>query len=398
MGTALPLNSPDVVIVGAGIIGASIAYHAAKAGARVALVDARGLAEAPGASWASAGGLRTQGRTATEQPLTMLAAARWRDLANELDADLEIALGGHLHLAENDLEAGAIEARIAADKKAGLAIEEVTPKEIAEIAPALTQKVVLGAFTPGDGQAHPGRTARAFGAAAERLGASLTLGVEAQLIWEQNRVVGVALSSGDEVRASSTVLATGAWTNALLAPLDLSLPLRGCGLQMQLSEVTTQGLLAPTVTAAGRNLSLKQLRSGALMLGGRWQSKPDPDTQVAAPSPANLTAQWAQAQALMPSLAALQPTQNWAGTEAQAFDHQPFIGKMAALTPRAPDGLYVAAGFSNHGFQISPAVGALVAESLVDGSTPAVLAPFTPARAQSFDQAAVTAFQSASLD
>lgn len=391
MSPASTRHKADLIVIGAGIIGASIAYHAAKAGADVALVDARGMAEAPSASWASAGGLRTQGRSATEQPLTKLAAERWRDLGDELNADLEIAFGGHLHLAETEQEAGAIEARIAADAKAGLAIERVTPAEIAKIAPALTRQVVLGAFTPGDGQAHPGRTTKAYGAAAVRLGAALYFGAEARLLVARDRVVGAALSPGTEITAPTTVLATGAWSNRLLAPLGLNLAMRGCGLQMQLSEVAAQGLLAPTVTAVGRNLSLKQLRSGALMLGGRWQSKPDGTTFIAEPIAANLPAQWAEANALLPPLADLCPTQNWAGTEAQAFDHQPFIGAVG------PEGLYVAAGFSNHGFQISPAVGALVADAVFSRSTPHLLAPFTPARSTHFDQAAVAAFQSAPL-
>lgn len=362
----------DILVLGAGVTGASIAWHLARDGASVALVDAAGPACRPSASWASAGGLRSQGRNGADQPLTMMAAARWPGLGAELRADLEESFGGHLHLAETEAETPTIEARLAADTAAGIAIERVEAAAIREIAPEITPNAILGAYTPGDGQAHPGRVAKAFATDAGRRGAVLVFGQAATLQFAGDHVTGVRLADGTELNAGMTVLATGAWTSALTDILGLDLPIRARGLQMLLSDVAPSDLLAPTVTAVGRNLSLKQLRSGAFMIGGRWFGRATGRGLETEPFDAHAAAQWAGAAAILPRLVRHRLAHQWAGTEAQSLDGNPFIG-------RARPGLYVACGFSNHGFQICPAVGDLVARDLATGSEP-LLTPFAPDR------------------
>ena len=379
--------SADVVVLGAGVIGASIAYHLARIGAQVMLVDQIGPAAAPGASWASAGGLRSQGRSPAEHAITVAAAARWRTLATELDSNLETGFEGHLHLAETEDEVATIERRIAADRAGGLAIERVSGNDFARLAPALTRRALLGAFTPGDGQAHPARTARAFTAAAVRAGATTRFGEVAHIDAEAGAAV---LHVGPQrLSAERIVLAGGAWSVTMLDRLGLVLPLRWRGLTMLLSEVAAP-LLGPTVTAVGRNLSLKQSPSGQMMVGGRWLADPVEGAVEARPVPANLAPQWAGAVALVPAMASLGLAQTWAGVEAQTIDSLPFLG------PAPLRNLYVATGFSNHGFQISPEIGAQVAADLLSGEQP-LLAPFRLDRAVATDAAGIARFRSEPL-
>ena len=95
--------------------------------------------------------------------------------------------------------------------------------------------------------------------------------------------------------------------------------------------------------------------------------------------------QWDGAAAILPALRHLAIERSWAGAEAQTIDGMPFIG------PIGPSGLYVATGFSNHGFQIAPIIGALVAEDLLDGC-PTWLEPFRPDRRHLHTQEALAAF------
>lgn len=363
----------EVIVLGAGVIGTSIAYHLARDGAQVTLIDtATEAATKPAATWASAGGLRSQGRHAEDQPITRLAAERWKTLSEELDADLEASFGGHLHIAEQENEVAMVEGRIASDTAAGLPIERVTGSRLREIAPSLTDRAIVGAYTHGDGQAHPGRTARAFAKAAERAGARLVFGQGTRLETTADGITGVSLADGSNVSGKTVVMATGAWSIDLLATLGMSLPLRWRGLQMLLSTMA-QKQLAPTVTAVGRNLSLKQTPSGEFMIGGRWIAAPAKDGIGSTCTDAHVARQWSGAAAILPALRALRLAQAWSGVEAQSIDSLPFIGRTDI------SGLYLATGFSNHGFQISPQIGALVAADLMHGPEP-LLAPFDPHR------------------
>jgi sarcosine oxidase subunit beta len=364
--------SPDVIVLGAGVIGGAIAYHLVGRGAKVLLVDRTSPAAAPSASWASAGGLRSQGRHAVEHALTLRAAARWRVLGDELDADLEIRFGGHLHLAETAAEAEILDRRAAADAAGGLDVVLLSAREIQERFSGLTGHAVAGLYSRGDGQAHAGRTARAFAAAASRQGAMLRFERAASLAVSGGAVHGVRFGDDETVRAPQVVVAAGAWSAALLEACGVTLPLRARALQMLLSEVAAPSL-APTVTAVGRNLSLKQLPSGQFMVGGRWHAAASGDGCATVPIPDHIRRQWATAVTVLPALASLRLSQVWAGVEAQSIDGLPFIG------PAPIGGLYLATGFSNHGFQLSPAVGELVADALAGLPAP-LLTPFAPSR------------------
>jgi sarcosine oxidase subunit beta len=373
----------DVVVLGAGVIGASVAYHLARSGVRAMLVERGGRAgPSPGATWASAGGLRSQGRHPAERALSRIAAARWAGLEAELDAWLEVERGGHLHIAETPSEIEPLRKRIAADQAGGIAVEWVEGARLRALVPEVTP-AIAGGYTEGDGQAHPARTAAAFLRAAERAGLVSRLATLARPEVSHGRVIGVRLADGTRIGCGMVVLATGAWSIELLAGLGIRAPLRWRGLQMLLSEVAPP-LLRPTVTAMGRNLSLKQGPSGQMMVGGGWMSPARAEVR-GVPRERDIWPHWRTAVAVLPAMERLGLAQGWAGAEAQTPDGIPVIGRLE------PPGLYAAFGFCGHGFQISPAVGELVAADLT-GATPPLLAPFRAERLASIGPDAAAAF------
>src|SRR5215471_12937836 len=101
----MSVTNVDVLIIGGGVIGSSIAYHLARQGRSVLVVERQEVAVEPSASWASAGGVRPQGLDPAEAPLARAALTRWPTLTEELEADLQYRQGGHLLLAENEGEA-----------------------------------------------------------------------------------------------------------------------------------------------------------------------------------------------------------------------------------------------------------------------------------------------------
>jgi sarcosine oxidase subunit beta len=352
----------SVAVIGSGIIGASIAYHLAIRGATVTLIDQALPATAPSATWASAGGLRSQGRAAAEHAITLEAARRWPDLPAELDADLGVVLGGHLHVAETEAEAATLQTRIDADRQGGIEVELLDASGIAATVPGLTGTAVAAAWTPGDGQANPALAAAAFARAACRAGAECVFGWQATPVMQGEGCVGVRYAGGDLLPADIVVLAAGAWSIAMLADLGMALKLSWRGLQM-VASTPAPPMLRATITAVGRNLSLKQTPSGEMMIGGRWFARNCGAPPGVEAIPGQVEPQWQAACAIFPGLRDFSIGRVWAGAEAQSPDGLPFVGRLGGCA-----GLYLAAGFSNHGFQIAPAIGACVADDILLGA------------------------------
>src|SRR5579864_5788837 len=151
----MAVANADVVIVGGGVIGSSIAYHLTLRRTRVVVLDQEQPATAPSASWASAGGVRQQRRDPREWALTKAAARRWPGLAEELGADVEFRQGGHLHLVETANDRRALEQRVARERDAGLDVRIVDAAEARSLAPGIAETVIAAAFSASDGQANP---------------------------------------------------------------------------------------------------------------------------------------------------------------------------------------------------------------------------------------------------
>lgn len=380
----------ETLIIGGGVIGSALAYQLARAGQTVLVVERAGIAESPAASWASAGGVRRQGRDRAEATLARAAIARWPTLAAELDADLQYHQGGQLLLAESDAECQRLAAFVAAQHTLGFDdVRLVLGAELRELAPGLAPGVLAGSYSPADGQADPVRTTRAFAAAAQRAGARYWLHTPCLSLRRVGaRVVGAQTTRGAVV-AAQTVLAAGVWSDALAATVGLALPIRTGVYQMLRSTPAPPGLLRPVLGALGRQLSLKQLPDGAFLLGGGWPGDASADRDGFRTREASVAGGWAAATAVLPAVGAQRLAAAWCGLEAECFDDVPLIGPAIDV-----DGLWLALGFSGHGFALAPAVGAALADDILGRAAPA-LAGLRPSRATGFDPAAVATFQAA---
>jgi sarcosine oxidase subunit beta len=383
MGTA----NIDILIVGGGVIGNSIAYHLARQGRQVLVIDRAQIADSPAASWASAGGVRRQGRHPAEAMLAIEAIQRWKTLELELEADLHYRRGGNLLLAESDTEASQLSKFVDQQHEMGFAnVQFVDRKEALSIVPGLNDRVVAGSYSPDDGQADPVLTTRAFAKAAQHHGASYWTGINtSSLFIHKDHTAGVKTERG-ELKAEHVILAAGAWSDELAATVGLRLPIRTRAFQMILSTPSPSYQLEPVISAVSRVLSLKQVANGAFLLGGGWLGDPSPDRRSYVMRSTNIQSNWATARELLPVLGDQQIARSWCGLEAQSFDDIPFIGQVSGLS-----GLTLAVGFSGHGFALAPAIGRCVADQINDLSTPELEA-LNPTRILTFSPESIEAF------
>lgn len=353
------MTQGGIVIIGGGVVGASIAWHLARRGAQVTLVERDHLAAQ--ASGASAGGVRQVNRDPREMPLAIAAIQRWHALEDELDADCEFRMGGQLMVAEHEDGIPELQRRVESQRAQGLDLQLLDAAEVREVAPALTPGIVGGIYTADDGQASAPLTTRAFGAAAEREGASLRLGTTVTgIATAGGAVTGVETDHGT-IACDHLVLAAGAWTPTLAAQLGIHLPFVTMGLQM-MAAGPAEPMLAPTVGALGRRLSLKQVPNGEFVIGGGWPGDVDMERRTGTTRMASIAGSIEHSSAILPRLRDLPLLRTWIGLEALCIDEVPVMGPIPGF-----DNLTIAAGFSGHGFALSPITGQLIAELLTDG-------------------------------
>ncbi len=215
----------DVLIIGGGIIGCSIAYHLTKIGITdVVLLERKQLT--CGTTWHAAG---LVGQLRATRNMTELAKYT-SELFQTLEAETGQATGfkqnGSIGLALNDARMEELKRGASMAKNFGLDVEVIGPSDIAELYPMLNlEGAVGGVFLPKDGQTNPIDTTQAYAKGARMGGARILERVKVEkILVEQGRAVGVVTDQGD-IRAATSVLAAGMWSRELAADVGVSVPL-----------------------------------------------------------------------------------------------------------------------------------------------------------------------------
>jgi len=360
------MTTPDIVIVGGGINGCATAYHLAREGHRVLVVE-RYAPAAMGSGWTLAG-VRQSGRDPAELPLARAAVELWPTLSDELGAETGYTRDGNLRLARTEDEVAVIRRLVDGQRDAGLDLAFLeTNDDIRAVAPAIAPTVLSASFCPTDGHAEPLATVEAYKAAAERHGAVFRLGESARSIDVKNdRVAGVVT---DRVRIDCgiCVVAAGVHANDLLTPLALTVPLR-IPMVTVLQTDRVPPLLKPVLGAANADFAARQqidgrlrVTSGATDWHGAMEDGPMP---VVNPSVDSVGSTIETVAAALPVFREARISRIWAGLLDLTPDALPVI-------ERAPEieGLVIATGFSGHGFGIAPMT-SLLLRDLVVGDTP----------------------------
>ncbi|MEH6717799.1 MAG: FAD-dependent oxidoreductase [Aurantimonas endophytica] len=367
------MPSSDVLIVGGGLHGCSVALHLAMRGASVTLVEK----DYPGrhASGVNAGGVRSLGRHLAEVPLSMASMELWHRIEDLVDDDCGFESHGQVKLAESEADLEKCRARAEELRQAGFDHEEVIGEdELRDLVPAAAPHVVGGLVSRGDGAALPFRTVQAFRNKAERLGAQFVEGVAVQKIRRHGRIFVAQLTDGREFMAPVLVNAAGAWAGRIAESFGEVVPLDVVAPMLMITE-RRPPFLRPVVGATSRTLSFKQFGNGTVLIGGGYLGRADPDTNRTILDYAKLGENARTVRDLFPVMQDARIVRAWAGIEARMADGIPVIGPSAT-----EDGLFHSFGYSLHGFQLGPICGSIIAELVSTGRTNLPTAPFSIGR------------------
>ena len=386
-------RSAEVIVVGAGFVGAWAAYHLATAGMRPLVIEAN--APASGASgrlcglaltgvgghFARVNALVRESSDHSIADYTCRSLDLLEAIHHELPGGIEWERCGSLDLLTDDRQEA--EARVMADvqRAEGLRVEMLAPDDLHALAPALDLEQVRGAkWTPGDGQLNPFRLVYGLLEAAHRLGARTVRGVRVdKLIARSGRIWGVDTSHGP-IQAGAVLLATNAWTPALAPAIAANItPIREHVMVTErLPRVLTQGFETNKC-----NEYWRQEPTGELLIGGHAANDEGMGMGTysmaarseIAPHLARLLGRF------HPTLRDARVIRVWAGLLDFASLEIPMAGPLPAGDGTHIPGGFLVCGLTGHGLPYSAILSLLVSELIASGSARTLpLEPFDPGR------------------
>ena len=361
-----PERTADIVVIGGGVTGLSTARALAELGTGRVMVVER-------AAIGSGGTGKSSGVVRCHYGVRSLAAMAWRSLAvleraaETLGADAGFHRTGYLVAVGPENEAS-LRANVVVHRELGIEVELLGTEDARGLWPGATfDDVAAVAYEPlgGYGDAH--QTALAFAGAARRHGASIhqQCGVEGIEV-QADRVVGVRLSNGDRVSTDRVVVAAGPWSVELVAGVGVDLPIAAQRAQILLVDPGRRLGLIPVLSDLVTLQYIRPDGSASLLVGDSDHTRPewaDPDDYVDRADDGFVERIITKFAHRFPGLSAAALATSYAGCYDVTPDYNPVI------SPSPIDGMWICAGFSGHGYKISPAVGELAADLVSKGAS-----------------------------
>lgn len=346
------------VVIGAGIVGAAAAVELRRRGIPTVLVDRSAAGSA--ASGVNYGGVRRQGRPVEQLPLAQRAHEIWGRLGSLIGIDGEYVRSGHLKLARTETDLAKLVDYRDRVLSHGLSLDILDQAGLHVRFPWI--KGAMGAsFCAEDGHANPRLVAPAYAQAAVRTGAQLLEQCPIERIECRNDRFILSSATGVKIRAEYLLNCAGAWAGWIAEQFDEPVPMRPIYPNMLVTEP-----LPPFMTASigmeGGGLYGRQVSRGNCVLGGGRGIGLDADR--ARPVGEVTLELMRLAAEMFPALRHASVIRSWTGIEGDLPGGNPVIGP-SSTTPN----LFHAFGFCGAGFQLAPAVGAVLAELVADGRT-----------------------------
>ena len=374
-------ETADVVIVGGGIEGTAAAWALAQRGVTDVLVAERNTV-ASGMTGKSSGIVRCHYGVSSLAAMAASGVEVFEKAEEIFGTDIGFRQTGYV-VGVGEPDAESLRKSLASQRAVGVQTEEIDAAEVASLWPfADLSPFAAFAWEARGGYGVAYRTAQAFAAAARAAGVRIRQGATvAGLVLDGDRVTGVRLADRSEISAATVIVATGVWTRPLLAPYGIDVPIRAVREQI---VMISPGVQIGHVPVFSDLVSLQYIRpetGGEVLVGNSDLSHvedADPDNYLNRATEAFIDLTVERVGTRFPGFTGAAISGSYAGCYDVTPDWNPLI------SPTDLDGLFVAAGFSGHGFKIAPAVGRLIADLVVDGRSADPRIPETDFRLSRF--------------
>jgi len=359
-------NKADVVIIGGGINGCSLAYRLAKKGMDVAVIEKRYLTS--GATGACGAGIRQQWSTKENATLAIQSVKIFEKLSSELGQDIEFRQGGYLIAVHDEKEMKQAEKNVALQRSLGLTVDILQPEEITDVVPILDvkgMKAIGATFCPTDGHANPFKTTFAYADAARKHGADIYTHTKVTGLKTSKKLISAVATDQGTIQTKVVVNAAGIDSKTIAQMVKVNLPLTPFRKEIMATE-RLKPLFEAMVISFKDGIYFSQQREGQIVGG-----LPIPEERGGYKTMPTFAFLEHMAQTLTryaPILKHVNMLRHWTGFYDVTPDARPILGEVKEVK-----GFIQCNGFSGHGFMISPMVSQLLADLITENKTSEIL-------------------------
>jgi sarcosine oxidase subunit beta len=373
-GTDFPASA-EIVIIGGGVIGLSVAFHLAERGMTDVVVLEKDEIGS-GATRFATGGIRQQFASEPDVRLSIESVKFFEQFEERVGLPFLFRQMGYLFMSSDAAQFATLQESAAMQQRLGVPVEVLSPEEIAARWPLIVVDGLEGAtYCPTDGSGAPSDVAYAFARRSRDMGARVLEGIEVSGITiEDGRVRTVETTQG-RIATSLVLNAAGPWAGKIGELAGVDIPVYPHPRQaFSVTPVDELGDLFPFAIDLGTGVYVHQ-EPASIVLGGGDRARP---------ASFEATIDWSRFEYVIesairrvPALEEARSLNGWCGLREMTPDDHAILGPVDALT-----GMWCATGFSGHGFMHAPAAGRIVAEWMLSGQPPADIdpAPFALAR------------------
>ena len=359
-------NTAEIVIVGGGIIGCATAYYLAKKGCSVIVLEGSDYIGNGGSS-RNGGGVRQSGRDPRELPMVMWGIQNlWPTLSEELGVDVEYTQKGNLRLGKTEAHLKILQGLTDRAKACGLDVCMIDGDEVRQINPYLSDEVIGASWCPTDGHANPLTATLGYYKKARELGVRFITGEPVEKIVKIKGKVRKVVTPNNVYEGEKILVAAGYESRKITASVGIDVPMTAIKMECLVTEAQPY-MFEQMLGTAEADFYGHQSKHGSFVFGGSTgleSYNEDNGKLISTSLAASCTCRGIMK--YFPALSDAKIVRAWTGYIDECADKIPVISPVEEVP-----GLYLACGFTGHGFGIAPGAAYNIAEMMTEG-TPTV--------------------------